>query len=1533
MQIKIFLVFLIVFALSAFTNLLIAETDPKDSVNAQILNALSTAANEEAMLQKKLTDLNLPIMQYSDPIIITDISNDSVESKRNHARTLKERVMEKQRFRDKIDNSALIDLPVGVVGERGGLEYAILLDRIIFSEKGSFVEVFMSFEIPRFGKPLDFTGICQLTAEGGIAGSSKLYLIGDYLFDIGQGILTIKGDSSIHGGNGLTFVEFDCNGFKGISLNATVEFSKNIIVVENEDGDALDKRVAFDFATYLTDWSDLLVKITLPPFQVKEVTGLGILANEVYLDWSEYANPPGFIAPPEYQNPFTGGDQSGLWTGVFIRKAAIRFPPQFKEEGDLIRRSIGAENLILDELGISGNFFADNLIRTGDLSGWGYSVDKINAVIQQNHFEKFSLTGKINVPAFSQTETKDKDGNESADASLYYTAFIAANGDYVFDVKLAESLPLNLWFAKLKLKPNSEFLLKVVDKKFQATVKLNGEMSIHAPMGKTYADLNGISFENLILSNHKPHFSSGIFSFGAKQETENHRISGFPLTIQQIGVRTDPNKPENVGLQLGMKINLVPSEDEGFSGSALLTIWGKTPSEFSPSSETGATEKQNWKPEKLEVSAVSIDIVKANVFELKGSVQFFEGNETFGNGFKGRLAGKLGQVQVNAEALFGKNEKIRYWNANALVCVGNGIPIVPGFAFYGFGGGVYYRMKPTENITASTSLGLSSFGVTYVPDEKAFLGLKASVFFGTQNKPEPLNGDATFEIVINKTGGINSMSLTGNAYFMSPNFSCDPQSIVAMAKGTSTKGSPIAAVATSRAQVMGQIKLLYDNVNSSLHGNIAVYVNAANGIVTGTGQNKRAGWAELHFAPDEWYVLLGTPTAPIGLEVAKIVKLQSYFMMGMNLPSSPPAPDNVKSILRGTNLDYTRDMPSLEGGRAYAFGANYSVDTGDLKFLMFYGRFAAGAGFDLMLRDYGHESHCSGSTDPLGINGWYANGQAYAYLQGKIGIKVNLKFYSGEYDILKIGAAAILQAKGPNPFWMKGVVGGNYSILGGLVKGDCQFEVTVGKPCEIIIKEENALRDVSMIAEISPVSHEKEVNVFAAPQAAFNIPVEQTFEITDAANIKHSYRAKLDEFSVKKGSTLIPGQLTWNSNHDVVAFDSYDILPGNSSLSLKVKVSFEELVNGSWQKYKVEGKPMEETVESTFETGMAPDFIPESNVLVSYPINGQQNFYPKEYPTGFVQLRKGQPDLFEIKPEWTQKGRFVDTNGTPLEFDFAYNKDDRKVTFAIPQLSNAQNLQLQLVKKPNAKTESVDANVKTTEREVSSIAEVETQVSTKDIEGKLDLGEDKVLYGSTLRTSTYPTFAAKINAVPAMYGFNTLGGPLRFPRLYSDIGLSEGFDSFELVGGSEFKALVSFEAKLENTDWYNRQIYPLVYEGYPLLQTFTIKHRTDLSQLGLPPIRSIFIEENTTGVAVQRSIAYSLFEAVTTDFVDLQTQIADYVSRVGYYPSKRFEDFVRTAYPSSYTTGDYPVNLRYVIPGVGPTSILEKNINWNVVVK
>ncbi len=204
-----------------------------------------------------------------------------------------------------------------------------------------------------------------------------------------------------------------------------------------------------------------------------------------------------------------------------------------------------------------------------------------------------------------------------------------------------------------------------------------------------------------------------------------------------------------------------------------------------------------------------------------------------------------------------------------------------------------------------------------------------------------------------------------------------------------------------------------------------------------------------------------------------------------------------------------RDLNALEKGSGFAFGADFSLTTGDLSFLIFYARFDAGLGFDIMLKDYGEDVHCKGSNEPIGINGWYANGQAYAYLQGNIGIKVKIFRKTKSIDILKIGAAVLLQAKLPNPFWMRGYVGGYYSVLGGLVKGRCNFKVTLGEECEIV--GGSPLDGIKVISDLTPKTQATDVDVFAAPQAVFNMALEKDMELDDDNGNPMHYRIKLEK--------------------------------------------------------------------------------------------------------------------------------------------------------------------------------------------------------------------------------------------------------------------------------------------------------------------------------------------------------------------------------------------------------------------------------------
>lgn len=1517
--------FAIIIVAALFSHSLFGYVMVNDSTSGKYSLPLLSNVGAEV---RAFPEISQPVYSSVVDFITTDYAvADSLQEKRARAHSLREDVEKSQRFRETLDAFSVIDLPVGIVRSGGLVDYSIIIDKITFNPQGSILDAYVSFTIPQTGDRIAFGGLVPLSRDGGIVGTAKIYLLGDHYVKLSEtSLLTLVGSKDAG-----TFVEIDCNGFKGMSIEAVVEFSKDVLVPEDANGKAREnERLKVNFQTYVQDWNELLVKINMPPFQIKGLDDVGFLIQDAYLDWSDLTNPQGLAFPKDYESAYLTSGNNNLWRGFFLRKAEVRLPNKFSEAGNGQRTAIGVENLIIDDTGFSGRVFAENLIKAGDMNGWSFSLDRFSVGIVSNQVQQFELAGVLRVPAFKK---------EGKDAEMGYRASRGTDGNYIFAVSLADELKLPLWAADVSLYRGSSVVVTEKNNKFYPSATLNGMLSIKALSKGPKAEMSGIRFENLVLSTEAPHFRPGTFGVGSAEQ--GAKASGFPLVIRNVGIKSNTAE-QKVGLSLDVTINISgKAEDEGFSGTAGLIVWGNmnAPAPASANAETEAVHGAagGWEFEKVELTAVGISIKKPGVYELAGQIRFYDNDPIYGDGFNGQINGKFkDKIAVQANAIFGKTPTYRYWFADALVEIKAGVQLAPGFAAYGFGGGFYSKMKQAASGSGST-LGKTASGITYIPDENS-MGLRAYVNFGSSPKEEALNGDVTFEIAMNRHGGINRVSFIGNAYFLTPDFNIGAELIKEGATGVAKGIQKGLDKISPRSQVYGSVKLLFDNENDVFHGDIEVYVNVVGGLVKGIGDGNKAGWAVLHFASDEWYVLIGTPDQPIGLEVARLFKAKSYFMMGKNLPGSPPPPAKVSEILGGVDLDYMRDMNALQSGLGLAFGMAFSVDTGDLRFLMFYGRFAAGAGFDIMLKNYGTSYHCEGSNDPLGINGWYANGQAYAYVEGKIGIRVNLRFYKGDYDILAIGAAAVLQAKGPNPFWMKGTVGGYYRILGGLVKGSCRFEVTVGKECKPV-GEQELLADVAIISDVSPGEGTKDVDVFVAPQAAFSIPIGEVFNVTDAQNKTHKFRANLKEFNLYQGSSKVAGTFKWNDKKDVLIIDTEDILYPFREYTVKTTVLFEELVNGQWTAAMFRGQTVEETVIRKFTSGEAPDVIPPSNIEVAYPMTGQFNFYLKEWPEGFIKLKKGQPYLFENKPGFIQKARISGSDAIPIaDFEYQYNNASKKVSFALPDLVSQKAYYFDLVDIPNMEGQSmVDSNVSTTETNVGSETGGEIKISTKNIEGQLSLREVRSLYTTYFRTSKYKTFSEKISSLSLSRSFTVDQGPVNIFRLSAYVNGDEFFDRSELGLMPKAQPLI-LNVELRNSPWYVEDVYPLVYEGYPLLGILRLERDTTI--LGFPPQRSVVVTQGKSDYWLETNDITSLpqFSGITivnndlmltmpNDYYDLQNQIANLIIEHPDLYNARLGKFLNQPFPVM-RNGPYDISLKYFVPGnEKPSSVTKWTIN------
>jgi hypothetical protein len=641
-------------------------------------------------------------------------------------------------------------------------------------------------------------------------------------------------------------------------------------------------------------------------------------------------------------------------------------------------------------------------------------------------------------------------------------------------------------------------------------------------------------------------------------------------------------------------------------------------------------------------------------------------------------------------------------------------------------------------------------------------------------------------------------------------------------------------------------------------------------------------------------------------------------MAGTLLPGSPPPPAAVAQILGvdAKELDYMRDENALANGGGLAFGAGLDFDTGDLSFLLFYARFQAKMGFDIMLKDY-QEARCSNTGKQVGINGWYANGQSYAYLQGELGIRVKLSFLNIKVPIISGGAAVLLQAKLPNPVWMRGYIGGNMNILGGMIKGKFRFKLLIGEEC--LFENASPLGGLKLITDVTPKQSSGDVDVFAVPQAAFSMKVNESFVIPEDQG-EVTYKVILEKFKVFDGTTEIPGVLEWNSMKDKADFVSTDILPPNKSLKVQVAVSFQKMVNGVFQAIKVDGKVAQEYEERIFTTGGAPNHIPLSNIQYSYPVVDQKYFLEEEYPKGYIQLKRGQDYLFE-DANWETKVKINgngNSNGKPI--DFTYNTSSNEVSYTMPNINQEEKFDFAIVSTLKGERQAnASSTVKTStiNNDGNNIQVSENQADEISKAGEIE----RLSY--QFSTSKYKTFSAKMDAVKTdSYNFGVLYSDVIY--LTNTITSQEAFDLVELQGVkyTDNIPLVKAESALNDT-YYTTDLYPYLYRDYPLNGTYYITNR-DVKELGVVPYRAIPLNsyymsciENDVNQSWTKSnfpFKYNLPLLYKQDWVDINNQIMnDYVDgKVGTATvAERFlnSDFLFMRY------GLYEVKMKYSIPG------------------
>ncbi len=1423
----------------------------------------------------------------------------------------------KNRYTDQLTHVDMNVLPIGFKQTISNQEFSIAISSIQFFESHAEVTLFARMKTAEGKTPLFFAaqGV-KFSYSGNIIGDASLMLVQDLDIPInGHMHLKLLGggwDTTTGRTEGITSVTVDCGGFKKLSMAGSLIFSKEVLTKIGPDGIPAEDPVSANFEFEAQGWNDMLMDITLPPFQVTGIDGFVFTLSNAVFDFSDLRNASDIVFPDGYLRKYTIDGSDKLWRGVYAGALAVSLPREFSKDSE--PATFTAQNMIIDDNGVSGLFSAENLIpiETGSAGGWAFSIDKFYLGLEAHKINRAGFAGMLGLPVSDTTLLK-------------YDAQILGNNNYQMVVVPEDTIDFNCFMAKAHLLPNSYVKMTINDGKFLPEACLNGYMNMDLPTSsnttpsdsvnnKKKAKLNLVEFRQLHLRTYDPYLTVEYFGYNGKIQLLN-----FPVSISDIQFTSN-------GKKYGLGFNLALNLDSQFvAAKTRLTIKGKY-------HDTGTT-RDRWVFDGVEVNDIVLDNCEiAGVLSLDGRLKIMDNDPLYGDGFFGEIGLEFKKVikgcKVNMAAAFGNKDDYRYWFVDGSVVLPKPINVGGVLGIKGLGGGVSNRMKRT----IGKGLGLSKTGCGYMPQENMGMGFKAAVFFATDG--DVMGGDASFEIQLNRHGGVDLIGFYGYVEFMAAipgldnltdqisgkfnelvdlenKFIADNPGIADALRKTKQYEPSKAADQTTNSKERAQqanfaasAGILYDFSQSTLHANFVVYVNAAGGLLRGTAPGNRMGEAVFHADPHEWYLYLGTPDVPFGLQVGipgiASLKTSAYFMMGDNLPGSPPPPDKVADILneKRETFDYMRDLNALKAGKGIAFGSSLDFSTGDLQFLILYARFDAGVGFDIMLKDY-RNAQCRGRSGPIGMNGWYANGQAYAYLAGELGVKVNLWFVKGKFTIIKGGTAAILQAKLPNPTWFRGNMGVDFNLLGGLVKGNMRFKFTVGDECELLLPGTSPV-DVMMISDLSPGTNASEVDVFTAPQLALSMAAGKPFD-ADLEDGKKTFRINLNKFVVKDGSSAVAGDLSWNKDQTVVTFVPHEVLPPVKDLKMEVAVGFEELKNGQWGIVKTGGVVAEETRDVSFTTGSAPDHIPAHNIVYAYPMVDQKYYYPGESRTGkgYVQLKFGQEYLFPSS--WKYKVVVADESGRKTqEAPFTYDSATKRLNFSMPKPGLGSGFEIGFVSESGAKKTSQET---ATTKETVLLKEDESLVVQQGAKSNIVIrdSEGKLVLNYRFSSSKFNTFADKVKSIKKLGNSPVTFGPYIFETTHW-IDIPESFDETEILGtdASGGAPLVRGRAKMTDK-FYKQRIAPMLYNGYPL---FGISLKREGGTVEIPPANAI------TGRIVPEFFPfyYSLPSYYYYDFDEIRTRAAN-------TPGGENHPALQETYFPDIVSDQYPVELQYYLPG------------------
>jgi hypothetical protein len=1336
--------------------------------DGQVIEGFAKARNDENLPSQWINDLgNIQFGEEQIKIAIQKLLGNS-----------QQRIYD---FKDKAKNIG-VGMPVGINRNIGGANQLIGIVGMHFGVGGCALNAIAQINIPSKNQKLSLaaSGVCF--DNQGFTKDGLLYLAEDYTINpngnIKMNLLKADQENADQG----TFIKMENTGFKFLRLDGSLEIASTVV----HPVDPNENKVTAPFSMEVENFHNFMLDdLSFQPFEFNRLPGFTVNIQSLSYDHSEVSNPQNLQFPvPNYNQ------EGNLWQGFHLKTVDLTLPEQLHKDF-----KIQASNLIIDDFGFTGLLDIPMVLGTNQgkmgSRNWPFSIENFFIKVVKNQWEEGSFNGKIRVPIQKENDF------------LQYQALISLLDDeldYQFSVETQEEIEFPAIIAKGKILPNTSIIIEKSGNGFDPRMHLFAKLDLNTPLNINIQSFplsfSGVEVQDLIIDKNGYHFGpDGAFSYSYGED--QRKVFGFNVTLDTFTI-VKPNQ-----LFAGMDMQLI-GESNVVGGRVRVFINTK------------------WENDLLKLESMKLSDLYINgdvsIAHVEGYLKRYDNDNVYGDGFAGGLdvginLGETNALPIAAEMnlLFGRKDDYKYFYIDGAVDGLPNIPLSASMRFYGFKGGIYYKMKR------------ESIDVLPVPDKSIKFGLLAGAAIGLDSKRafhSKLVLEANFT-----TSGLGQIYFDGDAYMFTdyqPGWEpYDPST------------TPIQIAATAKMDFTTKVFDFDGSVT-------AKYPTTGNPLVKGNGAVK------IHVGGNkDWYIKIGEPGPEenITLELADIITKKHYLMAGYGLPSMPPLPEPIMSKLAENNIQPASQRTNLtsEKNLRYAFGSNYHFNTGELNYWILYGSFAADLGYDISISD---------GWGDCGFRGWYVNGQAYGRVDAGIGLKAKLFGKERKFKIAELSVGAALEVALPNKFYINGMVYGEATFLG-IIEGSFDFQVEKGQKCQQKpqYEEENALENLKYIQDTNPKNGKTGVSVMAVPQVVmlFSTNDNKTYPLTElneyGVEINREFRFPIhklqiivdDPNSSKNGEIIAnldsksyQGYFKKNSKGDVFTYQSEKALEPHTWYKWIIEIRVLEKINGVWNTVAAN----DTKVEIRFKTGAGPKTIENANVAFCYP-DRAQNFYLQNENgrRGFVKVKvDAYSNIFNLNGNQFEKDsiliRFIPVGGGSVQKGTFLGYSGNKVMFSHPPLLNNKMYVIQIVKKhANWLTNTPDDDP---EIYLSAGQNFEDNLTKgQKLLGDLQTSKKEYeIYKYVFKTSRYNTLESKIASLQSGKVM-AMGNPPFSGRTIEVIGQNEGFDKFdnqqidfnwfltESFGGSGSGGNGQTILNKPKPNFYwNSYLNPKVYNGY-----------------------------------------------------------------------------------------------------------------------